>query len=117
MAPYGRVLAPVICASPFLPTIAAARFRIQSDSGDGLLRSLTIEASGKGDDTNIDNVMLVVDTNGDGVLNGNDVTLANGAYLNENGTLTFPPGKSNWRATNPSTSSEPQATAKYPAAD
>jgi hypothetical protein len=69
--------------------ISVARFRLQSDSGDGLLRSLTVEASGRGDDTSISNVLLVIDTNGDGELTGSDVVLASGTYMNDDGTLTF----------------------------
>jgi hypothetical protein len=70
-------------------TIAVARFRIQSDSGDAILRSLTIEASGPGDDTLVDNVLLVVDTNGDGELSNNDTALASGRFSVDDGMLTF----------------------------
>ena len=71
-------------------SIAVARFNLQSDSGGATLHSITAAASGSGDDTLIDNVMLVVDSNGDGKLSGSDVILASGKYPVDNGTITFP---------------------------
>jgi hypothetical protein len=69
--------------------IAIVRFSLRSDSGDTVLKSLTLQASGKGDDTLIDNVMLVVDTNIDGALSSSDVVLATDKFALDNGTLVL----------------------------
>jgi hypothetical protein len=69
--------------------ITIVKFRLSSDSGDTVLKSLRLQADGPGDDTVIDNVMLVVDTNGDSALSGSDVVLATGRFESDDGALTL----------------------------
>ena len=66
-----------------------ARYRLHSASGDVELRSVTIEARGTGDETQIDAVSLIVDRNRDGVFDDGDTELADGLLGADNGTLTL----------------------------
>jgi hypothetical protein len=65
------------------------KFRLRSESGDIVLRSLTLSAYGPADDTAIDNVMLVVDTNGDNRLSTSDEVLAEGRFTVDDGELVL----------------------------
>lgn len=65
------------------------RLRLHSESGDALLRSLTLRASGSGDDRRVGNVTLLHDVDGDGTPSAGDVLLAGGAYSADDGELTL----------------------------
>ena len=69
--------------------VTIAKFRLRSDSGDTVLRSLSLLADGTADDTAIDNVMLVVDTNGDSTLSTSDEVLAEGRFTSDDGELVL----------------------------
>lgn len=66
-----------------------ARTRLHSDSGDALVRSLTLQARGIEDDRKVDDVVLVHDTNRDGEWDDDDVVLARQRYAADNGSLTL----------------------------
>lgn len=61
--------------------------QLVSDSGDIELNSLTLQATGSGDDTEIQTVKLFVDENGNGVVDANEVSIAAGTYNQDNGDL------------------------------
>jgi len=61
--------------------------RLESDSGDIELNSITLQASGSGNDTGIQTVKLFVDANGNGVVDDNEVSIAAGTYSQDNGNL------------------------------
>jgi hypothetical protein len=61
--------------------------RLESDSGDIELNSLMLQASGSGNDTGIQTVKLFVDTNANGVVDDNEVSIAAGTYSQDNGNL------------------------------
>jgi len=63
------------------------RLRLSSESGDVELSSLTLQASGSGDDTDIQAVNLVVDADGNGVVDSGEPTIASGQFNQDNGTL------------------------------
>jgi len=66
-----------------------ARTRIHSDSGDAVINSLTLQANGDRDDTQIDNVILVHDTNRNSEWEDDDVVLSNGNFAADDGQLTM----------------------------
>lgn len=63
------------------------RLRLSTESGDTQLRSLTLSASGTGDDTSIDEVALVHDLDGDGIYSTGDQVLGTGTFGTDNGEL------------------------------
>lgn len=65
------------------------RTRVHSDSGDALLNSLTLQAGGNGDDTQIDNVILIHDTNRNGAWEDDDIVLSDGNFETDDGQLTL----------------------------
>lgn len=65
------------------------RMRLHSDSGDAVLKSLTLQASGNADDALIDDVILVYDTNRDGEWGDDDIVLSSGRFSVDDGTLTL----------------------------
>jgi hypothetical protein len=67
-----------------------SRTRLHSDSGDALLKSLTLQASGPADERAIDNVVLIHDINHDGQWDADDVVLATDRFTVDNGSLTLP---------------------------
>jgi hypothetical protein len=66
-----------------------ARTRLHSDSGDALLRSLTLQADGAADETLVDHVLLVHDIDHDGEWDDDEVVLANDRYTVDDGELTL----------------------------
>ena len=66
-----------------------SRTRLHSDSGDALLRSLTVQASGPADERSIDSVVLIHDLNHDGLWDADDVRLATSTFTVDNGALTL----------------------------
>jgi hypothetical protein len=67
-----------------------SRTRVHSDSGDALLRSLTLRASGSADERTIDSVVLIHDLNHDGQWDADDLVLATDKFAVDNGSLTLP---------------------------
>ena len=65
------------------------RTRLHSDSGDVVLNSLTLQATGTADDTLIDNVMLIHDIDRDGEWGADDIVLSSGQFTEDDGTLTL----------------------------
>ena len=65
------------------------RLRLHTDSGDAMLRSLTIQASGSGDDTTIEQVMLIQDVNDDGVAQDAEPVWSVGQYSIDDGQITL----------------------------
>lgn len=65
------------------------RARLHSDSGDALLRSLTLQARGTRDERLVDDVILVHDANRDGQWDDDDVVLARARYALDDGSLTL----------------------------
>jgi hypothetical protein len=65
------------------------RTRLHSDSGDVVLNSLTLQATGTADDTHIDNVMLIHDIDRDGEWGADDIVLSSGQFTEDDGTLTL----------------------------
>ena len=63
------------------------RVRLSSDSGEVVLSSLTLQASGSGDDKTIKDVKLIVDSNANGLVDDTDEIIANGQFDQDNGTL------------------------------
>lgn len=61
--------------------------RINSDSGDVELQSLSLKASGSGDDSGVRGVNLYVDTNGNGLVDDGEQSIASGIYSQDDGTL------------------------------
>lgn len=62
---------------------------LSSDSGEVELRSMTIQASGTGNDQQIRDVALVVDANSNGIVDVGEETIANGTYDSDDGMLTL----------------------------
>lgn len=67
----------------------AMRLRLRSASGDVELRSLTLQAGGRGDDRRIGQVRLVADENADGLWDEGEPVLASGRYQRNDGTLSL----------------------------
>lgn len=67
--------------------VVAFALRLVSASGDVALRSLTIEASGSGDDRGIAHVRVYVDANGNGTVDAGEAEVAAGTFNQDNGTL------------------------------
>jgi len=65
------------------------RTRVHSDSGDALINSLTLQASGARDDTQIDNVILIHDTNRNGEWENDDPILSEGHFESDDGQLVL----------------------------
>jgi hypothetical protein len=65
------------------------RMRLHSDSGDAVMNSLTLQASGSADDALIDDVILIHDTNRDGAWEDDDVVLSTGQFTVDDGALTL----------------------------
>ena len=63
------------------------RVRLSSESGEVVLSSLTLQASGSGDDKTIKDVKLIVDSNANGLVDDTDEIIANGQFDQDNGTL------------------------------
>jgi hypothetical protein len=63
------------------------RLRLSSESGDVELSSLTLQARGSGNDTDIQAVQVVVDSNANGVVDGGEEIIATGKFNQDNGTL------------------------------
>ena len=63
--------------------------RLSSDSGDVELASLTLTASGTGDDRTIRNVKVYVDENANGAVDANEPIIAVGTFDQDNGQLSL----------------------------
>jgi hypothetical protein len=63
------------------------RLRFTSESGDVVLRSLTLQASGSGDDRTIEQVRLIVDADGDGARGPDEGVAAEGQFDSDDGDL------------------------------
>ena len=63
--------------------------RLTSDSGDSELDSLTLRASGSGDDRQIRSVKLYVDANGNGAVDPGEAGIASGTFDQDNGLLVL----------------------------
>jgi hypothetical protein len=63
--------------------------RLTSDSGDSELDSLTLRASGSGDDRQIRSVKLYVDANGNGAVDAGEAGIASGTFDQDNGLLVL----------------------------
>lgn len=63
------------------------RLRLSSDSGDVELTSLTLQASGSGDDRVIENIRLIVDANANGLVDDAEEAIAAGRFNRDDGTL------------------------------
>lgn len=63
------------------------RLRIRSDSGDALINSLTLKAAGGANDTEIDSVVVVHDTNFDGEWGDDDIVMTSGVFVEDDGLL------------------------------
>ncbi len=87
--------------------IVMLHFRLATDSGDAILNSLTLQASGSGDDRQIDAVKLVLDENENGQVDSGDTMIGSGAFDADNGALqlqltepyTLPIGTSDYLVT------------------
>jgi hypothetical protein len=66
-----------------------SRTRLHSASGDALVKSLTLQASGSADERAIDNVVLIHDINHDGQWDADDLVLATDKFTVDNGSLTL----------------------------
>ncbi|HVJ30742.1 MAG TPA: choice-of-anchor U domain-containing protein, partial [Gammaproteobacteria bacterium] len=67
--------------------VVAFELRLVSASGDVALRSLTIEASGSGDDRGIARVRVYVDANGNRIVDAGETEIAAGTFDQDNGML------------------------------
>ena len=67
--------------------VAVMRLQLFSPSGDAILSSLQLAASGTGDDTRIQNVQLVVDEADNGRVDPEDATIGEGRYDADDGDL------------------------------
>lgn len=65
------------------------RLRLHTDSGDVMLRSLSLSGNGSGDERTIDSVKLLHDVNGNGEVDSGEPVLASGSYESDNGELTL----------------------------
>ena len=64
------------------------RFRLTSNSGSTRLNSITLRASGNGNDAaDITVVRLWADVDGDGSVSSGDTELGTGSYSSDNGVL------------------------------
>jgi len=69
--------------------VVVMRVRLISVSGDAILSSLQLSATGSGNDAAIQNVRLVVDQDINGLLDATDETIGEGRYDSDNGTLNL----------------------------
>ena len=69
--------------------VVMLELKLQSVSGDAVLKSLALAAGGTGDDRSIDEVLLVHDLDGDGLPDHGEPMLASGSYESNNGSLTL----------------------------
>jgi hypothetical protein len=67
--------------------VVAFALKLVSASGDVALRSLTIQASGSGDDRSIARVRVYVDANANGSVDVGEAEIAAGTFNQDNGTL------------------------------
>ena len=65
------------------------RLRLTSDSGGVELDSLTLTASGTGDDRQIRSVKAYVDENGNGAVDTGEPNVASGTFDQDNGQLSL----------------------------
>jgi FG-GAP-like repeat/Bacterial Ig domain/Bacterial TSP3 repeat/NHL repeat/Regulator of chromosome condensation (RCC1) repeat len=63
--------------------------RLTSDSGDAELGSLTLKASGSGDDRKIRSAKAYVDANGNGIVDAGETSIASGTFDQDNGQLVL----------------------------
>jgi hypothetical protein len=63
--------------------------RITTDAGGVELDSLTLQASGSGDDREIKKVNLVIDGNQNGQVDAGEVSIGSGAFSQDNGSLVL----------------------------
>jgi hypothetical protein len=91
--PVGVSLAVIAAADRTVGGTSAANvvmtLRLTSDSGDVELRSLTLAASGSGDDRTIERVDVVVDANGNSAVDTNDPSVGTGTFTANDGDLTI----------------------------
>ncbi|HLT92040.1 MAG TPA: hypothetical protein VKZ85_13990, partial [Woeseiaceae bacterium] len=95
----GGLAVPIAASLEALPVddVAAAagetavmlRLRLHSDSGDAVIRSLELQASGNGDDSAIGNVHVVHDANANGVWDEGEPVLGSDVYASDDGMLTL----------------------------
>ncbi|MBT8441131.1 MAG: hypothetical protein KJO76_02000 [Gammaproteobacteria bacterium] len=69
--------------------VVAMRVRLISVSGDAILSSLQLAATGSGNDAQIQNVRLVVDQDVNGLLDASDETIGEGRFDSDNGVLNL----------------------------
>ena len=67
--------------------IVMFEMRITSDSGEVELRSMTLQAAGSADDTDVRKVALVIDANANGTVDAGEEEIASGTYDSDNGVL------------------------------
>ncbi|MFW2405214.1 MAG: choice-of-anchor U domain-containing protein [Gammaproteobacteria bacterium] len=67
--------------------VVVLRLRLISVSGDAVLNSLRLAATGSGNDALIQNIRVVVDQDLNGLLDASDETIGEGVYDSDNGTL------------------------------
>jgi hypothetical protein len=65
------------------------RLRLRTDSGDVMLNSVSLQASGSANDDQIDDVTLIHDTNHDGEWGDDDEVLVSDRFTVDNGSLTL----------------------------
>jgi hypothetical protein len=71
------------------PDVVMLRLTLRSTSGDVLLRSLRLGTGGSGDERFIEDVLLIADSDADGVVDAGEGVLAQGRYTRDNGELTL----------------------------
>jgi hypothetical protein len=72
--------------------VAMLRFRLNSNSGSTRLASITLRASGSGNDSlDVNDVTLWADLDADGAVSSGDIELGTGRYSADDGTLTLTP--------------------------
>ena len=69
--------------------VVLTALRLTNNLGDVELRSLTVDASGSGSDQLVSTVKVFVDSNNNGIVDGGDIAIGNGQYLQDNGVLTL----------------------------
>ena len=70
--------------------VPIVRFRLNSNSGSTGLASITLQASGSGNDArDVNDVTLWADLDGDGTVSSGDVELGTGRYAADDGTLVL----------------------------
>jgi hypothetical protein len=67
--------------------VVAMRLLLISVSGDAVLNSLRLAATGSGNDVDIQNIRVVVDNDLNGLLDATDETIGEGVFDSDNGTL------------------------------